>query len=1029
MARDRQSMGSVIPLQNVTVNFGRTASSGGDFDGWFGPLNPMHPIAPDSVKGRILDYPSGYNLNIRPRSYSGITYEMLRNFADSYDLLRLMIETRKDQMARLNWNIVPRDKSLRKKGAKIPGDVESRINSILEFFLMPDKENFWGDWLRMLLEDLFVIDAPTIYRRKTYGGDLFALQPLDGGTIKRVIDDHGNTPESPEVAYQQVLKGYPAVDYSTDELIWRPRNKRTHKIYGYSPVEQVIMTINIGMRRQTWQLQSFTEGNIPEALIGTPATWTPDQVRQFQDWFDSVMQGNTAERSRARFVPGEVAKGYIPTKPTELFGQAEEWLVRVICFAFNVSPQPFVNMMNRATAETAQETAISEGLAPTQNWVKGLMDLLLIQDFESPDLEFMWEEEDEPDPNIKSQIVDREHAAGRLSFNEARREQGLDPIDHPDADRPMFKGTDGWKPIFLTPEEEAEAEAMKQKLLEGAGDKEGGEGGGDVPGPGGNGEELDSGEVPPGDEEIGKAAGMQPREPKGSSKGGQFKSKGSGGAISGLTPESIGKHQAKLDAKAIQRRHGKNPDKARELARTHDQTARNYSKLGVSSPIVEQVSFQAEHLRRIADKWEGSAFGKSDQPEVAEESPIPFLAKGDGSEYEALPGGPLDTGRKYVAEREKRLSKKTARNLKALRSSVIEQVKAKLDEVAKTEYPDDFDVDALLNGLDLEVLLLLEDDFKEVLSQVAADGGRAALSMVGAIPDGTDFADLTEKVNERALVWAENNAADLVSLDDEMSLQHATRDMLRTDIANGIRDNLSTGQIASVLEQNYAFSEERAQTIAATETTSANSEGALIGYKEAEELGINVKKSWLRLGDACEVCADNAAQGAIPLDEEFQSGDKAPGAHPHCRCVLVPEVDDDATKADFREHMEKLDKPLDVHDDSPMSRFFPVNLKARGAVWEMGGNNEDAEAERAESLLMFVPFDQCVATQNYCDYTKVQQYLDDPTGSKTVAPMAYLYEGTYYIQDGHHRTVASLMSGNGGMAMFVKKIDVLIDLE
>jgi hypothetical protein len=94
----------------------------------------------------------------------------------------------------------------------------------------------------------------------------------------------GRTPLPPDPAYQQVLKGLPAVNYSRDELIYAIRNPRTNRVYGYSPVEQIIMTVNIAMRRQLSQLQYYTEGNIPEAMIGVPDPWNPDQIRQFQDY-------------------------------------------------------------------------------------------------------------------------------------------------------------------------------------------------------------------------------------------------------------------------------------------------------------------------------------------------------------------------------------------------------------------------------------------------------------------------------------------------------------------------------------------------------------------------------------------------------------------------------------------------------------------------------------------------------------------------------------------------------------------------
>ena len=87
-------------------------------------------------------------------------------------------------------------------------------------------------------------------------------------------------------AYQQVLKGLPAVDYSAHDIIYRPRNVRAHRVYGYSPVQQVLMTVNIALRRQLLQLDYFSEGSIPDALIGVPTSWTPDQIKQFQDYWD-----------------------------------------------------------------------------------------------------------------------------------------------------------------------------------------------------------------------------------------------------------------------------------------------------------------------------------------------------------------------------------------------------------------------------------------------------------------------------------------------------------------------------------------------------------------------------------------------------------------------------------------------------------------------------------------------------------------------------------------------------------------------
>ncbi|HEY1980158.1 MAG TPA: hypothetical protein VGH13_08715 [Xanthobacteraceae bacterium] len=271
--------GQSTSSQNTSSSSGIARGSGAD---WFGPLNPLSPIAPADVAGRRFDFPAGYNLVTRPRGYEPIGFAELRGFADAYDVLRLVIETRKDQMERQRWRIRPRDPKYKRKNASIDADVSARIAAAEQFFQKPDGTTRWKTWLRALLEDMFVIDAATLYCQRTRSGQLCALQQLDGATIKRVIDDWGRTPQPfagadgssifPP-AFQQVLKGLPAVNYSARDIIYRPRNVRAHRVYGYSPVQQVLMTVNIGLRRQLWQLDYFTEGSIPDALIGVPQGW------------------------------------------------------------------------------------------------------------------------------------------------------------------------------------------------------------------------------------------------------------------------------------------------------------------------------------------------------------------------------------------------------------------------------------------------------------------------------------------------------------------------------------------------------------------------------------------------------------------------------------------------------------------------------------------------------------------------------------------------------------------------------------
>ncbi|HUB97203.1 MAG TPA: phage portal protein [Stellaceae bacterium] len=403
---------------------------------WFGPLTPLKPVAPPEVAGRQFDFPPGYNIIARPRAYEPIGFFELRALADAYDLIRTIIETRKDQLARLDWAVRPRDANAGR---------DPRVTPIEAFLHRPDGATSWDAWLRQLLEDLFVIDAPALWCERARDGRLLRLHPIDGASLKRVIDDWGRTPAPPLPAYQQILHGLPAVDYTTRDILYRPRNARVHKVYGFSPVEQILVTVNIALRRQVYQLQYYTEGNVPEALIGAPESWTPEQVEKFQLYWDGLYSGNTAQRRHAKFVPGGVAKTFIPTKEPELTGAADEWLARLCCFAFSVSPQPFVRMVNRATAETAQDQATAEGLAPIQNWVKQLVDDVLAAEFAAPDLEFRWRDDRAGDPAGVAQVATDYVKCGIKSVNEVRAELGLDPVVGGDA--PMIQTAQGPVPL------------------------------------------------------------------------------------------------------------------------------------------------------------------------------------------------------------------------------------------------------------------------------------------------------------------------------------------------------------------------------------------------------------------------------------------------------------------------------------------------------------------------------------------------------------------------------------------------------
>src|SRR5271154_5188622 len=250
----------------------RFVISGVGPESWFGPQQPLAPQAPPEVKGRQFDYAFGANLNYIPRSEDGISFAELRGLADALPLLRAVIETRKDQIAGQSYAVRARSR------ADTP-DASKSIDAVSRFLVRPDRRHSFADWLRMLVEEMLVIDAATIYPRYTRGGSLYSLDIIDGATIKPLIGEDGRAPEAPDPAYQQILHGIPAADFSADELLYLPRNLRSHRLYGMSPVEQIAMTVNIALRRDMSTLDYYRAGSVPDSFASMPKEWTIDQIR------------------------------------------------------------------------------------------------------------------------------------------------------------------------------------------------------------------------------------------------------------------------------------------------------------------------------------------------------------------------------------------------------------------------------------------------------------------------------------------------------------------------------------------------------------------------------------------------------------------------------------------------------------------------------------------------------------------------------------------------------------------------------
>lgn len=384
-------------------------------DTFMSPGLPPTAIAQDA--SRQFDYQMSTNMTPKPKGNAQITFNQLRFLADNMPILRTVISTRKNQVTRMRWKFQSKDKT------KPASDIN--IKKLTDFFEKPDREHTFSEWVKALLEDMYVIDAPCLEPVLDALNRPYSFDLVDGSTITRVLNNRGRTPiDGISIAYQQVLKGMPTSSYTYEELIYKPSNIRTHKVYGLSIVEQIVQTINLSIQKSISDSSYYSDGNTPNLILSTPEDWSPQDIKKFQLYWDELNTG--VNKNTAKFVPEGVKP--FSTKGDTVTTGMDEWLARIVCFAFAISPQALSPHMNRATAETAQESANNEGLYPTLEWIRNLVNDLVVRYFKLDDIEFVWDYDEDTSPEVKANITKIYFDMGALTVDEVRDGLGREPF-------------------------------------------------------------------------------------------------------------------------------------------------------------------------------------------------------------------------------------------------------------------------------------------------------------------------------------------------------------------------------------------------------------------------------------------------------------------------------------------------------------------------------------------------------------------------------------------------------------------------
>ncbi len=431
--------------QNLAASFDRApedlevalAEQGLSWGPPFPPGRPLDPFWGYRRAPRTWDFAVGENVQLTPR-WNRISFPTLKALVDSYYVAQICIRHLINDVRSLDYQFVPPQ--------NVQEDATDDIEKAEAFFRYPDRRQPFRAWLAEYLQDVLRYDAGTLYIRRDEADRPIALEVVSGATIIPLVDFFGRSPAD-EVdddlrskiteigglwtgktvpAFVQIIEGMPWVWNGLDEVIYQPWNPLPDSQYGLAPMEAVLLQANTDIRFQWHFLQYFTEGTLPAGFMEAPPDLSdPNQVAEWQETWDAVMEGDQSKLRQIRWVPNGAK--FTPVKNSDFNPEFPLYLMRCVAAAFGVTPNDlgFTEDVNRSTGDTQIDVQFRVGTLPLIRHVEDLLNAFIAEHLGlKARLQFDIGREVE-DRLVAAQAEDIRIKNGTMSTDEARMRLGL----------------------------------------------------------------------------------------------------------------------------------------------------------------------------------------------------------------------------------------------------------------------------------------------------------------------------------------------------------------------------------------------------------------------------------------------------------------------------------------------------------------------------------------------------------------------------------------------------------------------------
>ena len=380
----------------------------------------------------------------------------------SMPYVEMCISTIVDEASSIPWDIVPIE-------GKETESTQEHIDHAKSFFRNPNtNKESWEEIRRKYIRDILEIDAGVLNKTFNIGGDMVEIVARDGATFTKNPDIYGMMTERDDIihdseiatqnatviemgqmsqadareraAYFQYgwISGARPVPFGRKEIVWFERNPRTDSIYGRSPVEILMETIQTLIYAIEHNLEYFNDNSIPKGIIGLDGGDAAEVEAFKEQWIQQQLKKDTAGnwKKKSHDVP---VVGKMPKFERIQFSNAElellegqKWWAKLVwaCFGVTSVELGYTEDSKGLANQIVQSNVFKKrSINPILRLEEYRINQEIISEFGYDDIEYKYMIFDVEEETKKAQLYNLQLQGGWKSVNEIRVEEGLEEVE------------------------------------------------------------------------------------------------------------------------------------------------------------------------------------------------------------------------------------------------------------------------------------------------------------------------------------------------------------------------------------------------------------------------------------------------------------------------------------------------------------------------------------------------------------------------------------------------------------------------